>query len=248
MFKDYERRASRTQRKMKKAVKVVAFMLCLVMAISVLEYAGVYAKDRTPVTIIKEDYSEIVKGAAGKLTVECYIERLSLAGKTKAVKKINKTIKKLAYKYGIDQVFEYAEERVAEKYPIDDAYNVYRDTVDCDQTYNDGKTVSVRIFRSTNYGGVTNYLYKNGTFDLSTGKSVKITKASGKSLKYIKERLIGNFRADYGDEGTEEAVTYINSMKESQFNYYINGDGLCVVCFDSYDLAMGPSWYEYIIE
>lgn len=223
-------------------------MLCLVMAISVLEYVGVYAKDRTPVTIIKEDYSETVKGVAGKIIVECYIERLSLAGKTKAIKKINKTIKKLAYKYGIDQVFEYAEERVAEKYPIDDDYNVYCDTVDCNQTYNDGKIVSVRIFRSTNYGGVTNYLYKNGTFDLSTGKSVKITKASGKSLEYIKKQLIGKIRAKYGDEGTEEAVTYINSMKESQFNYYINGDGLCVVCFDSYDLAMGPAWQEYIIE
>ena len=237
-----------TQRKMKKAVKVLALVLCLAMAVSVFEYAGVYAKDRTPVTIIKDDYSEIVEGVAGKIIVECYIERLSLTGKTKAVKKINKTIKKLAYKYGIDQVFEYAEDRVADKYPVDDEYNVYHDTVDCDQTYNDGKTVSVRIFRTTNYGGVTNYLYKNGTFDLSTGKPVKITKASGKSLDYIKKRLTGNIRADYGEDVTEEAVTYVNSMKESQFNYYINSDGLCVVCFDSYDLGLGAAWYEYIIE
>ena len=237
-----------TQRKMKKAVKVMALMLCLVMAVSVLEHVGVSAKDRTPVTIIKEDYSEAVKGVAGRIDVVCYRERLSLAGKTKAVKKINKAVKKLANKYGIDQVFEYAEERVADKYPIDDAYNVYYDTVDCAQTYNDGKIVSVRTFRVTNFGGVTNYLYANGTYDLKTGKSVKITKASGKTLDYIKKRLVGNINADFGEDVTEEAVSYVNSMKESQFMYYVNDDGLCVVCFDSYDLGLGAAWYEYIIE
>ena len=247
MFSAYERRASKTQRKMKKAIKALALVLCLVMAVSVFEYAGVSAKERKPVTIIKEDYSDVISGAAGKITVMCYRERLSLAGKSKAVKKINKAIKKLANKYDVEDVFEYAESRVADEYPLDYDNNVYYDTMDCDKTYDDGKTISVRIFRLTNFGGVTNYLYVNGNYDLKTGKSVKITKASGKSLEYIKKRLISNIHADF-DFVPEEAEAYINGLKENQFNYFINADGLCVVCFDSYALGMGPSWYEYIIE
>ena len=235
---------------MKKTIKSIltkaAFALLMILAISFtggrdIQAAEKYASKTYKKTIV--DYSTKIVGTMSTVKVKTYYELLQLPGKTKAVKKINKTLKNLSKNYNPEDILSVALE-------LSNDYDSFMGEL-CDYTnsnvvYNDGKYMSVVLEREWWAGGVSNSFYTGYTFDLSTGKRASITKITGKSLKEIKERIIANICAN-GEEIDFTAET-INALKESDFRFYINSDDQCVVTFEPYEVTYGGWFREYIIE
>ena len=233
-----------------KVVKTVAATaMCTVL--SVMSFLPVSTeaatkKQDTPFkySIIVEDNSSEVVGQKSTVNVETFYERIKLAGNSAAVKRINKALLKASKAYNPDDIYSNAEPMADESdaYPGIQLYDIWRSAI----TYRDDKFISIGVTREWFAGGVGNSFLDGYVFDINTGKKVNIVKASGKSLSYIKQRLIANIKADNEFEGFEYEA-YINGLKASDFSFYINASGLCTVVIPPYTFY-GGAYTEYIIE
>ena len=229
---------------MRKLVKGCIMAFCFVAAVIFTASVSISAKPKY--VTVKEDYSTTFEGKGGKIEVQAYASRLYLVGDNAAYSKINKALKKISDSYSPDSIYSYAESDAT----IADAAkrsDTYYNTVDAICSYCGKKYISV-VFGSNWYaGGVSNVGVKGYVYNLKTGKRAYITKVSGKSLDYIKERLIGNIHAD-GEFEDFDFESVINGLTEKDISFYINDDGLCVVTFEPYQLGWGGWSREYIIE
>ena len=236
-----------------KTVKTLA-ALALSAVIAVSGFGSVVAdaatrKNAEPInySLIVRDDSTTVTGTESTIKVNTYYQRIKLSGSDAATKKINKTLLKASKAYDPETILSIAEEAAdgTDMFEGSEFYDFFNSFItDRTEDY-----ISIVVTREWWAGGVSNNFEYGYVFDLNTGKKIYITKASGKSLKYIKQRLIGNILADGEFEGFEaEVEEAVNSLTTSKINYYINSDGLCVVVFNAYELGFGGWVREYIIE
>ena len=229
--------------------KGAAIVLAMVIAFAGMSSVGAQAKEEgtkdaqkynyDTYKYVVQDFSRRVTGQKSTVDVECYSMRLELSGYGKAGKKINKFLKTVVA-CDPDPVFDYAEfdadNSVLEK------IETYHDRVGSWVEYNDGKYLSVTVSRDTWYGGAVENTFLTGyTFDLKTGKAVPITKATGWTLKQIKKRISDNMKADGGY--FEENFAYLESLKASDFRYYLKDGNRCYVTFGPYEIGAG-GWFR----
>lgn len=243
--------------------KSLALVLVLIMSVSVLATAPVKADEEDAVLIsAKNDYSPyswhpVVKDKVktfandnGGVIANCYYERIVLVGFKKGTKKINKALKKLSSAYSCDDLYDYARE-AAEHGGVND---VYSDFTRSDVSYADQKYFSVVTTREWYAGGVGNYFTNGYVFNLDTGKRVSITTATGSTLKQVKNAIISAVKNDseFGDYLTEyepQIKEFVNGLKASDINYYINGYGKVVVLVAPYTEPFYGGWTrEYVLE
>ena len=238
------KRKKREKRVMRKLVKSCVMVLCFAVAVIISASVSLLAKPK--VVEVKEDYSTTFEGKGGKIDVAAYVSRLYLVGDSAAYSKINKALKKLSNSYSPDNIYSYAQSDT-EQNDAAKRSDTYHDTVDAVCTYLGKKYISVALCSNWYAGGVSNTGVAGYVFNLKTGKRAYITKVSGKSLDYIKERLIANIHAD-GEFEDFDFEPVIKDRAEKDFSFYINEDGLCVVTFAPYELGWGGWTREYVIE
>ena len=225
-----------------------AIVLAMVIAFAGMSSIGAQAKEAgtkdaqkygsSIYKYVVEDFSRRVTGQVSTVDVECYAIRLELSGYGKAGKKINKFLKTVVV-CDPDYVFEFAELDANES--VIEYAEPYHDRVRSWVEYNDGKYLSVTVSRETWNGGVENTFHTGYIFDLKTGKAVSITKATGWTLKQIKKRISDNMKADGGY--SEENFAYLESLKASDFRYYLKDGNRCYVTFGPYEIGAG-GWFR----
>ena len=237
---------------MKKSIfkTVAAFALSVVIAISCMTSVSADAATKTNqdtlnYSIVVKDDSTSVIGEVSTVNVVTYYQRIKLAGSDAATKKINKTLLKASKVYDPETIIEEAC-YAADNTDMFDG-NVFYDFYNSFITDRTKDYISIVVTREWWAGGVSNNFEFGYVFDLNTGKKISITKASGKSLSYIKERIMGNIIAD-GFTVEDDVIENFKEMKASDFNYYINSDGLCVVVINPYTIGNGGAVVEYVIE
>lgn len=243
--------------------KFFALVMVLIMSVSVLATAPVKADEEEVVLISAQNeytpYSwhpvvnDKVKTFAndnGGVIANCYYERIVLVGFKKGTKKINKALKKLSSAYSCDDLYSCAKDAAE----MGEANDVYNDFVRSSVSYADQKYFSVVTTREWYAGGVGNYFIDGHVFNLDTGKRVSITTATGSTLKQVKNAILSAVKNDpeFGDYLTEyepQIKEFINGLKTSDINYYINEHGKAVVLVAPYTEPFYGGWTrEYILE
>ena len=243
--------------------KTMALLMCLFISVSVLAAAAVKADEEDVVLISEEDdyvpYSwyPVVKDKVktfandnGGIIANCYYERIVLVGFKKGTKKINKALKKLSAAYSCADLYDSAK-AVAE---LGDANDVFSDFVRSNVSYADQKYFSVVTTRECYAGGVGNHFTDGYVFNLDTGKRVSITKATGSTLKQVKDAIISAVKNDseFGEYLTEfepQLKEFVNGLKASDINYYINIYGKAVFLVSPYTEPFYGGWTrEYVLE
>ncbi len=248
----------KARREMKKVFsKLITAALILVLTFSLVGFAPANAKGKTPVLLssasekeenlppyeyhhVSKDYSKTFTGKNGnRIIVQSYIDRVVLVGFQKGIKKINKTLKKMANNfyedYGVEGVYETAQ------FDVENGRDkeIYNDYVYMGVTYMGSKYVSIESRLSWYAGGTGNYNSTGLTFDLKTGKTKTITEVTGLSLDEIKEKFImgvkdGGYFGNYYDDYSKELMEYVDTLNAKNINYVINSNGQVAIIVPFY--------------
>ena len=239
-----------TQRKMKKIFnKIMGLALCLVLAVSVLANVPISAaEDYEPYTWVRtiKDKTKTYEGKEGKIIANCFVESLKLYGFKSGIKKINKSLKKIAKGFDSSTLYDYAEAAAKESSYTD----IYFDYVTADVTYADDNYVCVFMDHEWYAGGVHNTMIRGYVFDLDTGKALSLSKITGKKWNTIKKLLVEKIVASGEFEGMEDQIdTFAANVKESDISYYINNDGNVVLVLPEYTEPFYGGWCrEYVLD
>ena len=244
--------------KMKKMIKKsLAFVLVLIMAVSVLGVVPVFAEEvedtqysYTPYSWhrVVKDKTKVFEAEDGDgIIANCFYERIELVGFKKGVKKINKYLKKLSKAYSCDSLYNYASEDVAYGRTGD----VYSDYVVSDVTYADQNFISVVTTREWYAGGVGNHYTDGYVFDLDTGKKLSITKVTGLSAKELRKQFVVMLKKYLGEEasyyGDDVLEAFVNGIEISDINFGIDGDGKIVILIPPYTEPFYGGWTREIV-
>lgn len=235
------------QKHMKKTLsKFIAAALVLVLALSLVGFAPADAAETPEVTSttsepekaspyhyyhLAKDYTKTFTGEAGnQIIVESYVNRVVLVGFGDSIKKINKSLKKIAsgfYKNcNVEGAYEYAKSDVDQGKDLE----IYTDYVYMGVTYTGTKYVSIVSENVWYVGGVTN-IFDNGlVYDLDTGKRKTITAVTGLKLDEIKEKFIESVKnsqsfGEYYDEYADSISAYVDTMTAKDINFIIDSKG-----------------------
>jgi len=240
--------------------KITSIALACLVTISPLTYANVQASDgnNTPVVVTDEsnttnktkttikyktktiDKSKEFKGSKSSVMAEYTYKRIVLKGKSKAIKKINKRLKKYCTSFftkdknqDLPVIFEYAKDASESR----DYNDSYCDSVTQQVSFVNKKYICISASSHWYAGGVTNSSTIGYTFNLKTGKQVKkITSfTKTKSLKKIKQQLVQKIN----EKDAGYTTTEIADKGSRDFDFIIDKDGNVVVCFGPYELGYG---------
>ena len=178
-----------------------------------------------------------------KVTAHVYFKYPKLKGSGKAVKRINKMLKKEAGKFvnsrEANGLYSSAEAGSA----IETQHINFYCTQSGKVTYNKNNLISIRYANEWYAGGVSNFNWYGDTFNIRTGKRMKITqvvsKKYGKTSKLknaIYNRLANQYGSGVADNFRE---TYNTSKKIKNAHFYMNKKGKVVVCFETYEINDG---------
>jgi len=220
--------------------KILSFILMCTLVVAPMSFTTEDINAATSKKVYKYktvDKSETFTGKSCTIKVDNYYKRVVLKGKTKAIKKINKSLKsysKKFFKKGYSAK-EYAANDV--DYKTNDYVEYYEDCANQNLSYKNKKYVSIAVGESWYAGGVSNITEYGYTYSLKTGKQIKNIKkfTKLKSLTKIKNAL--KAMALEADPGYD--VSEIDNMKATEFNFYLDESGNVVVCFPPYSLGYG---------
>lgn len=222
---------------MKKQMKVLRCALLLaavLLGCGVLLPVSVQAAEKAEYYYKTYDRSETYHGKCTIVDHESY-KRVILKGDSDAVKKINKTLKKACDEALKNMPTGYAEEIA--KNSTDDAeyYNEYTSKV----TYNNHNIISILVSYEWYQGGVADYGCDGYTFDLETGKQLKLTDVCSGSNKKLTETIKKKLIKKAG-----EGVISPDSMDKisaADADFYLKKGNKAVVCYDKYEIADGAA-------
>lgn len=229
---------------MVKKIARLSLALMFVMVLLVSNHTETDAATKVRYTYKTYDKSQTYKGKSCTIRdVEKY-RRVIIKGKSKAVKKINQVLKETCD--GVLKAMpagEWAKED-ADYRKYDETYNnVYTSKV----MYNEKGIISIRIDYKWYQGGLGYRGCNCFTFDLSTGKQLKLTdvcKGSNRSLtKKIKDKLVKKYTRDefYGSD--------LDSISAKKCDFYLKKGGKVVVTFDQGEISWaGGGPYDIMLK
>lgn len=181
------------------------------------------------------DKSKTYKGKKSTIKdVEKY-KRVILKGDSEAVKKINQVLEEVC-DAAVKEMPVDSAEYAADNLPYDDEYrNVYTSKV----TYNANGVISIMISYEWYQGGVLDYGCTGYTFDLTTGKQLKLTDVCNGSnrtlMKKIKNQLVKKYSKDAFYEST------VDQLSADDCHFYLKKGGKAVVVFGKYEISYGAA-------
>lgn len=228
-------------KKTKKIFMAILFAIAIVFMSRGVGENSVQAA--TGVTYEKIDHSKTFTGDGCTIRVENYYKYAQLKGNTKAIKSINKKLKKMA-KDAMEKesgAVEYAVEDCNYR-TVDESYS---DHFVQKVTYLTKNTVSIQTMWLWYAGGVSNSSVYGSTYNLKTGKQIKniteFTKES--SISKIRKTIVKKALKSDSLLQKEAVENIVNKKKATEFEFYINKNGNVVVCFGAYELGYG-GWYR----
>ena len=231
---------------MKLAKKISIAVLVGILAVGPM--AAVAPKDQIVTqaagayTYKTDKNNQTFKGKGCKITVKNYYKRAVLSGSSKAVKSINKQLKKYSDEFMANEsgAIDFAREDCNYR-TSDDTYDDY---VTQKVSYLSDDIISIVTTKNWYAGGVGNTVIFGHTFDLKTGKEIKkltsVTKTS--SLKKIKSTITKKIEAQ------QYSASDLRDMNATDFHYYINSKGKVIVCFLPYELGYGGWSKKFVLD
>lgn len=219
--------------------KLLNKIIMMVIVLVSLPMITVHAES-PPATYSIETVEDTLTNSKGETIAIISYEKLVLDGKTEAIKKINKSIKKdctknfREYKH---RVFSYAKDYIA----LNDQYyyQVY-----CNVTYNDNDVISLKMTWYWYAGGVSNSSSYGLTYDLKTGDKLELTDVVEGSSSKIKnkivkatEKYINTINEDgwWSDNDIQTALDQIKSYDLNDFEFFLKGKKV-YICYDQYEI------------
>lgn len=217
--------------KQKRVIKLILMTVLLVLVFSAFGKTDTQAASKAKYSYKKVDYSKKYRSVKAHVSYKKPV----LKGKSSAIKKINKAIKKDCNKFlkQKNDLYFYAKND-AEYGRKADYYLEAKSKV----TYNKKGIISIRVTTYWFAGGVSNTGEYGLVYSLKTGKRLKLTDVCKDSSKKIKARVLKKISKD-PDAKTYD-WDYINSYKVKKMNYYLSKTGKkAVICFEPYELGWG---------
>ncbi|MCR4715930.1 MAG: DUF3298 and DUF4163 domain-containing protein [Lachnospiraceae bacterium] len=186
----------------------------------------------------KLNYTKKFKSENKKYTIKDteYIKKVILTGSSDAVKKINKQMNK-EYKYYIKNM---PKGKYAKAVAKDITANAeYQATYDTKVSYNDNGVVSFVISFGWYQGGVTDSGAYGYTFDLNTGKALKLKDVCKGTNKSLTKKIKSSLKKNYKKAGFDKDL--FKKIKANKANFFIEKDGNVTVMFNKYEIADGAS-------
>ena len=222
----------------KYGVKAVLFLLIMVVAFSAdgqsVSAAKKKTSSRTKAVYTIKKYKKKYSGTGKKITAKYRYDLPQLKGKTKAVKKINSSLKK-AYTASLEDkksLFSYAEEANS-NLNFKDSYFC---TTTCKVTYNKKGYVSFCFHHEWYAGGVHNGWTEGMTYSLKTGSKLNVSNVVSGNKKSVKSKIIKQYLNKVDNSSFRKEA--LNKMKISEFQFYLKG-GKVIVCFGPYQPGGG---------
>ena len=228
-------------KKMKKKISFL-ILLCLIFAAVWSKAPAVVAASKAQYRIVTEQRTwKDGKKVRGIVSFQYPL----LKGNSKAVEKINETLKKAAEDYfeseSAKNLKEYTLEAIAENRFYDESEQYYFET-SCSVTYNKNNVISIGMTERWYAGGVSNHNEYGYTFDLKTGKQLSITDVVKGNSKEVKNKILAAAKQYFQGEGSgatadwKEIEPIIKKMKLAKMKFYLT-PGKANICFGSYDLV-----------
>lgn len=234
-----------TQTGKKGKILFVELIIALLMTIMLLG-PSMQAEAAVKYTISKTDRSKTYVGAS-TCKANVYFERVILKGKSSAVKKINKQIKKECTKFlksdQVKDLLEYAKQRSQYTDELKSIDYYAKSKV----TYNKKNIISIQIETFWWSGGVSNTNRYGMTFNLKNGKLLKLTDVCKGSSASIKKQIIKKLKKDQDVVNSFDGLSKVQKYKTEGFKFYLNKKGKAVVCFEPYEIAYGGWFREFAI-
>ena len=182
-------------------------------------------------------------------TISNYSKYPVFKGKSKAIKKINKSLKKHAREH-IAKAYEYDDHEGSISWYYDtygqgkkvEFLNVEKSKV----TFNKKKIVSVRFTDEWFFGGAASKDVCGLTYNIKTGKKLKIkavipkkyNPASDKGYKKLRSYISKKLDKKYGSEVAEAFLAKYGTKADlGNINFYVSSKGKVIVCFPTGDIA-----------
>lgn len=226
-------------------IKGIILGLTVAFAVSVGGKMDIKAADRASYHLKTYDKSESYTNNCTITDTEKYT-LVVLEGDTDAVKIINKKLKKICQSKLKGMPAGYAEEDSKHRTTDENYSNVYKSKV----TYNNNGVISIAISYEWYQGGVSDYGVDGYTFDLNTGKQLKLTDVCDGTNKTLTKKIQKKLNNAYGADSFEEDL--FNAINAKKVDFYLKPKK-AIVCFDKYEIAVGaagafsvtlPSKYE----
>lgn len=209
---------------------IMTFVFALVFT-SVAPTMTVEAKTSVKYKIKKYNKTKTYKYKKAQIKDVEYYKLVVVSGKSKAVKKINKTLKADCTKALKKMPAGYAKKDV-KKGRSETYYNVYDATVE----YNKKGIFSVVETYQWYQGGVADYGSTNYVFSIKSGKKLKLTDVCKESNKALTKKIKKLLKYKY--EGCPFDSSF-NKISADKADFFIDKKGNAVVEFDKYEIAPG---------
>ena len=228
-----------------KKMKLIRMFFVAVLLVLVL---GAFGKsDVQAASKAKFNYKKIDKSKSfdsGRVKGVVYYKKVVLKGNSKAIKKINKAIKKDCNKFlnsaSAKSLISYAKEAVNNDYYKNDKIKYYYYAIP-KVSYNKKGIISIRVKTFWFAGGVSNTSVYGLNYSLKTGKKLNLTNVCEGTPKQIKQTVLNKIGQD--NEAASMDWALLNSYKVKKMAFFLKPEKKAVVCFQPYEISYG-GWYR----
>lgn len=207
--------------------------------------SGISTADKYPYTIQK--YTQNY-GKGKRVTGKYEYQLPQLKGKTKAIKKINKALKK-GYQASLKDKKNLAGYVNTSN---QNSYITYKDayvfTTVCKATYRKKGYISFSFHHEWYAGGVHNGWTDGMTFYIKTGKKVNVANVISGNAKTVKKKIINEYFKKFpGQNANAYARQELNNTKISNFQFYLE-NGNVIVDFGPYQPGGGNGETKIVLK
>ena len=234
---------------MKTTKRIMSIILALAITLTLsIQVQTANAAEKLSYTFNKLDRSfSIDEGSMSN-----YYNYPVFEGDTAGIKKINAALVKEAENHVAKSGYTEAElkEFIVADYKNNGSKANYFNAANTKVMLNNGKTVSIMVTTEWYAGGVANGDFFGLTFNVNTGKKLKVADVlpakynpgTAKGSKALRNAIYKKLAKKYKDD-PETAQNFLNNYKTKKvlkkMDFYVTKKGKVVVCFRTYDIGYG---------
>lgn len=231
---------------MKKIGNVIALLLCVVLAVPMIQNEKISAAESVKVTIKKEAVT--YRDADGTLRGVVSFQYPVISGSSSAVKSVNAKLKKQAENFvkssQASNIKEYVEAAIENNGFYDEKEYYYYKTT-CKVTYNRKNVVSFHYTERWYAGGVYNRSDYGHTYNTKSWKELSAVNVIPGNAATVRQTVVKYGTAKLKKQSPDfysAGTVALKKVPVSKYKFYLTA-GKAVVCFGSYELNCGTSWY-----
>ena len=231
---------------MQRSSRILVFALALMVSFSLVfavstENASAATKKPVSYSYVKLDKTKTYPEG----TINVFYKYIEIKGSTKGINNVNSALVKSAKSYVKKNDPDTVLYPLLKNYQYDDDFIA---TCSLSTKYNKKGYISLEKTEKWFAGGVFNINVTGVTYNVNTGKKVKIAKVLPSKYNTNKKKGRSNFRKvvynkikkKYGKEFANNFKSrYKSSKKLKNINFYVGKKGTVIVCFPTYDIGYG---------